>query len=95
MNNYIKRKCPQCGREKNIEDFYKGRDNIISSLCRTCILSNIDNNNPDTFLNYLQELDIPYIEDRWNIYKNFGRYLSLMRLASYRNFRYSDSEKFG
>lgn len=99
MDNYIKRKCPQCGQEKNIEDFYKGRDNIISSLCKTCILSNIDNNNPNTFIKYLQELDIPYIEDRWNAYKKydkiFGRYLSLMRLASYKNFRYSDSKKIG
>ena len=98
MDNCIERKiCPQCKQEKSIEDFYKGRDNIISSLCKTCILSNIDNNNPDTFLTYLQELDIPYIEDRWNEYnkkydKIFGRYLSLMRLAPYRDFRYSDSK---
>lgn len=98
MDNCIKRKiCPQCGQEKNIEDFYKGRDDIISSLCKTCILSNIDNNNPDTFLKYLQELDIPYVEDRWNEYnknydKIFGRYLSFMRLAPCKDFRYSDSE---
>ena len=98
MDNCIKRKiCPQCGQEKNIEDFYKGRDDIISSLCKTCILSNIDNNNPDTFFKYLQELDIPYVEDRWNEYnknydKIFGRYLSFMRLAPCKDFRYSDSE---
>ena len=97
MDNRIKRKiCPQCNQEKNIDDFYKGRDQIISSLCKTCILSDIDNNNPDTFLKYLQELDMPYIEHEWNCYKAkheivFNRYIALMRLPVFKNLKYSDS----
>ena len=97
MDNRIERKiCPQCKQEKNIDDFYKGRNQIISSLCKTCILSNIDNDNPDTFLKYLQELDMPYIEYEWNCYKEkheivFSRYIALMRLPVFKNLKYSDS----
>lgn len=98
MDNCIKRKiCPQCKQEKDISNFYKGRENKISVLCKTCILSNIDNDNLNTFLKYLQELDIPFIEQEWNRYKEnhkivFSRYISLMRLPVYKNFKYSDSK---
>ena len=66
------------------------------------IYSLIDNNDPNTFIPYLEIMDYPYIKREWdNQVKNgikygysyvFGRYLALMRLKGFRSFSYKDSD---
>lgn len=59
----------------------------------------IDNENPATFIPFLQILDYPYIKQEWEHRLRyatqghvFGKYCATMRLAAYRNFSYNDSE---
>ena len=64
------------------------------------ILASIDNNNPDTFIPYLEAMDYPYIEDAWqrrvercpNETNIFGKYIATMRLRAYRDYTYKDSD---
>lgn len=82
--------------------YYKKRDNTFyKEKTKEEILSIIDYNNPATFLPFLEVLDYPYIEFEWNLMlenknkkPNFGRYIALMRLASFRAFSYQDSDTF-
>ena len=75
--------------------YYRKRDNsFYLDKTKEEILSEIDYDNPKTFL--------PYLEYEWNyrlqfgrehnLSNIFGRYIALMRLRGYRNFSYQDSE---
>lgn len=86
------------------QKYFISRDKTFyCKYTREEIYSLIDNLNPDTFLPFLKEMDYPYIEDEWNrtlkvaqergMDKVFGRYIAKMRLCSFRNFTYNDSER--
>ena len=59
-------------------------------LCKKCLTMHIDNFNPETFLWILQDMDLPYIPEEWNVLRDrafaknpnltgmsvFGKYLS-------------------
>ena len=83
--------------------YYRKRDNsFYLDKTKEEILSEIDYDNPKTFLPYLEILDYPYLEYEWNyrlqlgrehnLSNIFGRYIALMRLQGYRNFSYQDGE---
>ena len=65
------------------------------------ILMSINVNDPKTFISYLEAMDYPYYEKEWkrlvnrceNQRKVFGRYISIMRLASYKHFSFKDSDE--
>ena len=82
--------------------YYRKRDNnFYLDKTKEEILSEIDYDNPETFLPYLEILDYPYLEYEWNyrlrfgrehnLNNIFGRYIALMRLKGYRCFSYQDS----
>jgi predicted ArsR family transcriptional regulator len=66
----------------------------------------VDNWDPDTYMWILQECDVPYIPEEWNklmlSYAKdrskvtgttiIGRYLSKMKLAQFKQYRWQDSE---
>ena len=62
------------------------------------ILSKIDQENPETFIRYLKEFDVPWIPCLWEQYfkgrrrYTFGKYLALMKLHHWKNYRYKDSK---
>ena len=86
----------------NIEKYSEGKIKI----CKQCMTMHVDNWNPDTFLWILQECDVPYIPEEWNklmlSYAKdhskvtgttiIGRYLSKMKLAQFKQYRWQDSE---
>ena len=83
--------------------YYRKRDNsFYLDKTKEEILSEIDYDNPKTFLPYLEILDYPFLEYVWNYRLQFGRehnfsyifgrYIALMRLKGYRNFSYQDGE---
>ena len=83
--------------------YYRKRDNnFYLDKTKEEILSEIDYDNPKTFLPYLEILDYPYIEYEWNhclqlgrghnLNNIFGRYIALMRLKGYKSFSYQDSD---
>lgn len=77
------------------------------NICKKCLTMHIDNWDPETFKWILEELDIPYIKTQWDeVLKKYasdpkkltgitilGRYLSKMKLAQWKNYRWADSEK--
>lgn len=83
--------------------YYRKRDNsFYLDKTKEEILSEIDYDNPETFLPYLEILDYPYLEYEWNyrlqigrersLNNIFDRYIALMRLKGYRGFSYQDSD---
>lgn len=86
----------------NLQKYPKGRLNI----CKKCITKNINNYNPETYLWILQECDVPYIPEEWNKLlcycgKNeseisgmtiLGRYLAKMKLKTFMNWRWADTQ---
>lgn len=86
----------------NVEKYPEGKHKI----CKQCMTMHVDNWNPDTYLWILQECDVPYIPDEWNklmlSYAKdpskvtgttiIGRYLSKMKLAQFKQYRWQDSE---
>ena len=83
--------------------YYRKRDNnFYLDKTKEEILSEIDYDNPKTFLSYLEILDYPYLEYDWNhclqlrrgrnLNNIFGRYIALMRLKGYKSFSYQDSD---
>lgn len=76
-------------------------------LCKKCLTMHIDNFNPDTFLWILQDMDLPYIPEEWNVLRDrafaknpnltgmsvFGKYLSKMKLKQFKIYGWADSEK--
>lgn len=80
--------------------YYKRQNNsYYLEYSKEEIKKMIDIYDESTFLPFLKELDYPYIQKRWERMRNrwnnssvFGRYIALMRLASYRVFTWSDSQ---
>ena len=83
--------------------YYRKRDNnFYLDKTKEEILSEIDYDNPKTFLPYLEILDYSYLEHEWNnclqlgrernLNNIFDRYIALMRLKGYRGFSYQDSD---
>lgn len=62
------------------------------------ILSKINQEDPETFIKYLEKFDVPWIPCLWEQYfkgkrkYTFGKYLALMKLCHWKNYRYKDSE---
>lgn len=66
----------------------------------------VDPFNPDSFSWILKEIDVPYIEDKWEQVRNkeyaknpkklgatLGKYLSQMKLGQWKNYHYADSDR--
>lgn len=76
-------------------------------LCKKCLTLHIDNFNPETFLWILEDMDLPYIPEEWNVLRDrafaknpnltgmsvFGKYLSKMKLKQFKTYGWADSEK--
>lgn len=105
--------CKTCGRTMDGDQFYSSNrldrypDDGKLPECKKCITRHVDNWNPRTYLWILEEIDVPYIEDQWNILLErygkdrtkitgmtiLGRYLSKMKLNQYNIYHWEDTEK--
>lgn len=83
--------------------YYKKRNGeYYKKYTKNEICDKINIYDKNTYLFFLQELDIPYIPSLWNELSNrhntssgvFGRYLARCRLASYKDLGYQDSKLF-
>lgn len=102
-----KKLCPRCMRSLKYSEFYKSRSGEYAMLCKKCLTAHVDNYDPKTFVPILEELDIPFVKEEWNILLDravksgkpitgttvFGRYLAKMRLNQWKNYSYADTEK--
>ena len=76
-------------------------------LCKKCLTLHIDNFDPETFLWILEDMDLPYIPEEWNVLRDrafaknpnltgmsvFGKYLSKMKLKQFKIYGWKDSER--
>ena len=100
--------CQKCGKTMREAQFYTYKDGSKTKLCKQCLTMHIDNFNPETFLWILQDMDVPYIEEEWNILRDrayakdplkmngmsvFGKYLSKMKLRQWKDYTWADTER--
>lgn len=100
--------CQKCGRALDENSYYTYQDGTKTELCKKCLTMHVDNFDPSTFTWLLEKLDVPYVEEEWNILRDkqynadprkvggssvFGKYLSKMKLRQWKDFRWADSKK--
>lgn len=100
--------CQKCLKTMDEEaKFYLKKDGTRTDLCKACLTMHIDNFNPETFLWILEDMDVPYVPEEWNVLRDrakaknknltgmsvFGKYLSKMKLKQWKDFGWADSEK--
>lgn len=105
--------CRVCNRTMDEDQFYMSKrldkypegGHLLE--CKKCITRHVDNWDPKTYLNILEEIDVPYIEEEWTkLMKKYaqdplkvtgttilGRYLSKMKLKQFRDYHWDDTEK--
>lgn len=98
--------CTICGKKINPGDAYSFKNGQIDNQHKECRIMGCYDDKPWTFFPIMQLFNIPYIENQWfqrmksqikitintHQYKSiFGKYLSTMKLAGYRNFEFQDS----
>lgn len=86
----------------NLEKFPDGK----IDECKKCSTMMVNNFDPSTFTPLLEKIDIPYVPEEWmKLVQKYckdptkvtgqtilGRYISVMRLKQWRDFRYKDTE---
>ena len=100
--------CEKCNRKMNEIQFYTYKDGRKTEQCKKCLTMHIDNFNPETFLWLLKKMDVPYIENEWNVLRDrafaknpnkmtgmsvFGKYMAKMRLNQWSQYGWEDTEK--
>lgn len=99
--------CEKCGKVMDGAKFYQKKDGSKTKLCKNCLTMHIDNFDPDTFLWILQDMDIPYIPEEWNVLRDrafaknpnmtglsvIGKYISKMKLKQWKEYGWEDSER--
>jgi len=103
-----KRTCQKCNKTLDEKtQFYTYRDGSKTEMCKKCLTMHIDNFNPNTYLWLLEKMDVPYIEEEWNVLRDrafaknpnlngmsvFGKYLAKMKLRQWENYTWADTEK--
>ena len=102
------RTCIKCNKSmKEDQNFYTYRDGSKTAMCKQCLTMHIDNWDPETYVWLLQEMDVPYLPQEWNVLRDreyaknpnlngmsvFGKYLSKMKLNQWKQYRWADTEK--
>lgn len=85
----------------NEQNYYKKRNNdFYTKYTKKEIWQKINPKDPLTIFPFLREMDYPYIAEQWDRYVKrynpsdgeiIGRYISLMRLTTYKKYTWDDS----
>lgn len=109
MTEKPKKICQKCGKMLDeATRFYTHRNGEKTKMCKECLTMHIDNFDPETFLWLLEEMDVPYIKEEWDVLRDrafakdprkmngmsvFGRYLTKMKLNQWKDYRWADTER--
>ena len=104
------KKCSMCEKYLPESSFYVLKNGYIDILCKKCRCKGCSDDKPWTFFPIMIYYDIPYIEKEWlELIKHqikraisnngqyssvFGKYLSKMKLCSFKNAGFKDSAWF-
>lgn len=93
----------------HINEFYVSKDlerfppDGRIDVCKKCLTMHVNNWEPDTFMDILEKLDIPYVKQQWDALLErygsdpnkplkgtsiLGRYISTMKLSQYAPYRF-------
>lgn len=108
----ITKYCEKCNRTIDENEFYQSKnlekhpDGRVN-LCKKCYTMFVDNWDPQTFIPLLEDIDIPYVKEEWDVLLEkhkehpekltgntiLGKYISKMKLRQWKDYRYSDTPK--
>ena len=86
--------------------YFKKRDGTDYPVSKEEIYNCIDVYDPRTFIDYLEDLDLPWVPRIWanyietsikynhSIESTFGKYYQRMKMASFKDFGFKDSHRF-
>ena len=57
--------CSKCGRTIPESNFWKMKNKEHFHMCKDCLLQEVDDRDPETFLWILEGFDVPYVEGLW------------------------------
>lgn len=99
--------CAKCRRSMTEDNFYTYKNGEKVDICKKCLTMHVDNFDPDTFLWILEKMDVPYVEEEWNVLRDrafekdpakmngmsvMGKYLSKMRLKKWKDYGWKDND---
>lgn len=104
--------CEKCNRTIDENEFYQSKnlekhpDGRVN-LCKRCYTMFVDNWDPRTFIPLLEDIDIPYVKEEWDVLLEkhkehpekltgntiLGKYISKMKLRQWKDYRYADTPK--
>lgn len=104
--------CKKCGKTMDDTQFYTSKNlekyppDGKMDICKKCLTMHVDNWDPETYKWILQEIDVPYIKEEWNVLLEkygkdpkkvtgltiIGRYLSKMKLKQWNKYTWADTE---
>lgn len=104
--------CKKCGKTMNDSEFYTSKNvekyppDGKMDICKKCLTMHVDNWDPETYKWILQEIDVPYIKEEWDVLLEkygkdpkkvtgltiIGRYLSKMKLKQWSQYSWIDTE---
>ena len=108
MSSGIMKICDKCGRNIDEDNFYQYKNGNKMDLCKKCYTMHMDAFDPQTFLWALEDCDVPYIPQEWNILRDkawakdpkkfshmaiFGKYLSKMKFKQWKDLCWADTER--
>ena len=99
--------CRKCKKELTKDNFFE-RKGHYTSYCKQCILNELeqDPGNPDLYIPYMKELDIPFVYDDWHKFYQreeikkkeeqrmcsiLPKYISMMKLKGWFGYNFNDS----
>lgn len=105
--------CEKCRKTMDSSNFYISKNTEKYppdgklNICKKCLTMHVNNWEPSTYMNILQEIDVPYIPQEWDALLErygkdprkvtgvtiLGRYLAKMKLKQFSNLNWSDTER--
>lgn len=105
--------CEKCRKTMDESNFYisKNKEKYPPegklNICKKCFTMHVNNWEPSTYMNLLQEIDVPYIPQEWDgLLEKYGkdpkkvtgvtilgRYLSKMKLKQFAHLTWADTER--
>lgn len=99
-----KKTCSSCGRSKVYNKFYKVESPLFAdgmlNICSDCIREQIDIEDIESVVGFLQQIDKPFVQKYWDEAINSGRYplgeyiRKVNSLTQLRNTSFKDSDGF-
>ena len=105
--------CEKCHKTMDESNFYISKNTEKyppdgkMNICKKCLTMHVNNWEPSTYVNILQEVDVPYIPQEWDALLErygkdprkvtgltiMGRYLSKMKLKQFAHLTWADTER--